>query len=152
METKSIGIKKGASIRDIMLSIVIGIFAFGAITSFVIQSANDKDISVSPVYNDTYNDLVTQQNEVDSLTTDIRNATSSLKEANIGDFAFFGLRGVLKVMLLPLNIIDIAVESFAKTFAITNMPDSVKNVISLCILIVIIFAVIKFVTSRATEA
>ena len=152
METKSIGIKKGASIRDIMLVIVMGIFAFGMIVNFIIQSANDKEITVSPVYNDTYNDLVTQQNKVDSLTTDIRNATSSLKEANIGDFAFFGLRGVLKVMLLPLNIIDIALESIAKTFSITGLPDSIKVVVTLCVLIIIIFAVIKFVTSRATEA
>jgi hypothetical protein len=152
METKSIGIKKGASIRDIMLVIVIGIFAFGAIVAFVTDNAQEKEITVDPQYNETYNSLLALQNRIDGLTTDIRNATSSLKEANIGDFAFFGLRGVLKVMLLPLNILDIAQESFATTFKVTGLPDSLKAVIALCILIVIIFAVIKFVTSRATEA
>ena len=153
METKElIRLKKGASIRDVMLIIIMFVGAFGLFFGFVQQNAENAGVEVDSKYNESYNRLLQKQNNVTVIVTDLTDSVKNLSEASIGDYAFFGLRGILKVMQLPIALMSIAPEAWSSIAILIPLPTEISFIITLGIMIVIIFAIIKFVTSRATEA
>lgn len=152
MEIKKLNRKGMVSIKEIMITIVIFVGAFGLFFTFIGDNAANSGVTIDSRYNDTYNNLTARQSEVTTLVTDLESAANKTTEAKIGDFAFFGLRGVLALMKLPLTLLNTATNAWGAIATILPIPKALSTMIALVILITILFAVIKFITSRGSDA
>lgn len=143
---------KGTTLTAISLMIVVGIFAFVALFAFISDNANQSGITIDERYNESYNKILEEQGNLSSLTVTIRDAGQAVSEARLGDFGFFGLKGILQVMLLPFGLLNIALDSVSIGLGVSDyIPPSVINAISLGVSIIIIFAVIAFLTQRQRD-
>ena len=149
---KLIKVKKGATIKDTMIIIVVFIAFFGVFYTFVGNNAQEAGVAIDSKYNDSYNRLLEKQQNVTVLLDDLSSASANLTEAKVGDFAFFGLRGVLQLMKLPLVLPSIIADAFSIVTVNVPMPTEIKFALGMVLLIVILFTIIKFVTSRGTDA
>lgn len=154
MEIKKLNLKKGASILDIFLVTMLFIFGFVAIMGWINSNAVESSIKIPNQYNDTLNSLNENQKGLDTNLADIRDNINDLKEAdNIAQVAFNGIKGVLALFKLPLQIIDPLFEIINQIFVIFYGID--KRIIIAIIsglTAVIIFAFLRFVTQRGNDA
>ena len=155
MEIKNI-IKKGASIRDTFLIIIISVFCFVAFFSFITQNAQESNISIPSNYNDSYNSLLEKQGELNESITAMRDLIPGIDETQQGDYGFFGLKGVLALMKAPFsatsNILNIGLESLNLGFSVFDfLPANVLVSITLAVTVIVVFAVITFITQRGKE-
>lgn len=151
MEIKKLN-KKGASIRDLLIVILGFVMAFGIIIGYTNQFANEGNATIDPQFNKSYTALKEQETGIKDLVYSMQNETKNLKEASLGDYAFFGIKGVLTLMQLPLKVVNIGYNSVGLvTPLFNNVPDSMKIFISLVMMVIVTFAIIKFITSRGQE-
>ena len=117
MEIKKL-IKKGATLKDTGIVIVLSVFFFMGIFAFISQTAVENDVEIPASINYTQTLLQTQQTQIQTTTNDMRDTISNLTEAGPGEFLFYGIRGFLAILKMPLTFIDAGVQS---VLAITNL-------------------------------
>ena len=153
MEIKKLEIKKGATIRDTFLVIILFVGAFGLIGLFANQTLSDSDVTINNSFNNSYSKLQENQQDTRNLLDEMRNSTAGLKEASIGDYAYFGIRGVVTLMQLPISLLSIGKDSISIVETeLPIVPEEIKYIAGAFVLILILFAIIKFVTNRGVEA
>lgn len=94
-----------------MLLIVMGIFT----GMYLWLDANSQDVAVpitDTIYNDTYTRLQDKQTSLDTTLGNFRDSIKDLTEpgANFG-ISWNGLLGLLGVFLIPLQFVDMGVET-----------------------------------------
>lgn len=152
-ERMKINFKKGATIRDTAMILILVIFGFVAIFNFVSQNAAENNIQLEPKYNQTQQDLISNQNKLSNLSTTIRNLIPGVDEAEGDNPGYFGLRGVLALMIAPLTIIDIALETSYIFLGFNEyLPPFVKDLITIALTIIISFTIITFITQRGKDS
>ena len=141
-----------ATIRDTSLIILFIIFSFTAIFYVIGANANSAGIPMDSKYNDSYNHLQADQQRLDSLSSDIKSLIGGVDEAKSGEFGFFGLRGVLGLLRAPVVIVDIAQSTFLSVIGLNEfIPDYIRTLINLGIAMIVVFAIIAFITQRGRE-
>jgi hypothetical protein len=91
--------------------------------------------------------------QFDTATKSFENLTQSAREADVGDFAYFGIRGMVAIMKAPLTLITVVrsgVESVSDLFSLWVPVIFIKAVAAI-MGIILLFAAIKFLTSRGQE-
>lgn len=154
METKKlIELKKGGTIRDLFIMIILAVGAFGMITLFANQNLQDAGVTINNSFNDSYNKMLESQTNTTKYFNEMRNATGRLSEATIGEYAYFGIKGVVTLMTLPIAMLSVAGDLYA-VFELETpvIPDPIKYAGLMIILIIILFSIIKFATNRGVEA
>jgi len=146
--------KNGVSILDVFLIVVMGIFCFGSFFFFVTTLASENDIDVPSRYNDSYQDMLDDQAEIQSTTEEIRDIMGDLEQAStIQQVAFNGILGVLALFKLPLKIINPVFSTLNLALDLFDIiPSTVIVSISIGILIILTFALLRFVTQRGNDA
>jgi len=157
MEIKNLKLiknKKGAKIIDIFIVMIIGIFCFGSFFLFTTTLANENDIDVPERYNESYQEMLNDQAILKQTTENLRDAVVDLSEAStVQQVAFNGILGVLALFKLPLDMIDPVFNTLEMTYSIFDeIPGTVIISIQIGILVILIFAFLRFVTQRGNDA
>jgi hypothetical protein len=152
MEIKNL-IKKGITIQSLLLTIVLGIFVIGGIYSFIQQNEIQAGLTPDPRFADMSNAVINTQGEIRNISFTFKSTAQAVTETNPGDFGYYGLKGLLSLMLLPFTIVGI-VDGFIN--AISNvdsiLPAGVRDAIILSITFIVIFAAIAFLTNRGKDS
>lgn len=152
MENKKLMIKNGATLKDTFLVIIGFIVAYGIMLAFITSSATQGGVTVDASYNTSYTKLQLDQQKLSNNTDEILSALSNVSEAKIGDFAYFGLKGMWAVFKSPFTLINIATDSIGiSTTLLDFIPDTIKGGITLGLLAIVLFAGIRFATSRNND-
>lgn len=142
-----------ATIKDMFVMMVIGVMGFGVMFLFVNQIAVDNGAVIDTRMNDTYMKIQNQSAQFDTVREQLADLANNASEAGIGDFAYFGIRGMVAIMKAPFSLVSTVfntVESVAGLFA-AYIPIQIITGIGAFAMIVVIFAAIKFLTSRGQE-
>ena len=145
-------IKKGASLKDTFLIIILGIFCVGTVFFFVGANADESGVTVDAKYNDSYNQLQDQQDLLSDKMDDLRNLFTGVDEAQSGSFGYFGLTGVVAIMKAPIQILNIAFTSLQLSYSFLDfIPTSALIAITLTVTCLIIFAITNVLLNRTRE-
>jgi hypothetical protein len=152
METKTI-IKKGVSLTDIGIVTLIGIFGAFVMWSFIGENISQAGITINDTYNDSFTRLEGKQVDLENNVDEIKSSMNNITEADSTiQSAWNGLKGVLAIIKLPLNMYDTAQGTFEISIAIFDfIPSIVKNTIAIAIGIIVVFAFFKLFTNRSTD-
>lgn len=143
-----------ATIKDAFVIIAMSIAAIGVIILFVTSIANDNGGAITDTrINTAYAELNQTASQFDATRQEIENMSNSIREADVGDFAYFGIRGMVDIMRMPLSLISfVRTGTSAVTHLFSNyVPISLLNAIGVVVGIIVLFAAIKFITSRGQE-
>jgi hypothetical protein len=135
--------------------ILIGIMLFGLFFHFLLENANDAGVTVEPKYNSTFNNLTGIQDDIDGLGVNIRDQLIKIKEAdNNVQAAFFGLIGMLAIFKLPIDLFDLGLRATEQTFMFLDIPGAgiVKSIVLVMVVIMISFALMRFIAQRGNDA
>lgn len=146
--------KRGVSIRDSFIFVILGIAGMVIMFTFITLNASEAGVFVPEKFNYTLSNLTATGNSVDALADNMRNAANSVKEAQIGDFAIFGIKGILNVMLIPFNLIGYVLGAMGASFTIFSeyVPEQVFDYGKILVAIILVFAVIRFISQRGNDA
>ena len=141
-----------ASIKDVFVIMTIAVCAIGIIVLFVQSQANDVGGTVDSRINNTVNNLNGYNSEFNNVRQQFENLSDAAREADVGDFAYFGIRGMVAIMKTPFLLIGTvksAIEAVGSVFDF--VPVQIINAIAVLGVIVLLFAAIRFLTSRGNE-
>jgi len=137
--------KSSATLGGILYAIIITISIFTA--TFLYIEANSEDVAApitNSIYNETYLRIKEKQNTLDKTINNFRNSISQVTEpgANFG-ISWNGLLGLLGVFLIPLQLIDISVETLNIIIApiAIVIPVWLLNILKISIIIFIILII-----------
>lgn len=144
-----------ATIKDMFVMMSIGVVGFGIIMLFVTQMAVDNGAggSIDSRLNDTYNKIQAQNDEFVIVQEKLQNLSNAAEEATFGDFAYFGIRGMVAIMKAPFSLVTVvisSVEGLSDLFS-AYIPVILIKAVAYIIGIIMLFAGIKFLTSRGQE-
>lgn len=152
MEDKKLRIKHGATLKDSYIVIIGFIMAFGIFVTFITHEASVANVTVDPSFNQSYSALQADQQGLQNTTNDLLSALSNVSEAKAGDFAYFGLKGMWAVFKTPFQILNIASDSVGVTSPLFGfLPPELKGGIVLIIIGIVVFAGVRFATSRNND-
>ena len=150
METKNMN--KYGSVRDSFIIVILAIACLVALFTFITKNADDAGVSIPANYTTDYNNLIAQQTKLDSQLNEIQDAAQNVTESQLGDYAFFGLKGIWALMRLPLKFINVATNSLSLSLNfVPAIPQEIKTAIELGIVVLLLFSIIAFMTSRGKE-
>jgi hypothetical protein len=154
MEIKKLETKKGVKIIDIFMVLLVGIFAFTGIFLFIQDNAEESGIEVDARYTDAFNNLSEEQEDIDELAKELRDSVQDIKEAdNAAQVAWNGMKGILAIFKLPLEIWDTAKTSFEIGLSMLDtIPAAPKAVILIALTVILVFAFLRFITQRGNDA
>lgn len=143
--------KKGASIKDSFLLMLIGVFGFIVVFNFISANAAQSGIDVPQPFLDAYSNASESLDLVESLSNDFQNV-QNVTEAEGDNPGYFGLRGILRIMKLPFELPNI-VWNFVNAIAGTQnyIPLWIINIALVGLITMITFAGIAFLANRAKE-
>ena len=145
--------KKGVKILDVMLTIVVAIFALGSVFLFILDNASEAGVTVPAHYNDTYNNLSRKQANLNTTAYELRDSVEDVTEAeSAAAVAWNGFKGMLELFKLPLQLLDTGLESLTLGLSFVDfIPGIALAAITLGITIIIVFAILRFFTQRGND-
>ena len=147
--------KKGeVTLTNVFVTTIIGILIFGAFLAFVNQSALESGVTVDSRYNDSYNRMLNAQSNLSATTNEIRDSMQDLTEAeDAASTAYFGLKGALALFKLPLQIINPVLETSSTVMDMLDfVPNSIIVTATIIFTLLIVFALLRFITQRSNNA
>ena len=110
MGIEKIMIKKSAgTLWGVVISLIILMGMFYGMYNFIDENATEANKTIDSVYQGTYTNLSASEARLDATQRSIKSGVSNLTEAEASfGSAWNGLKGLVAVVLLPLNFIDIA--------------------------------------------
>lgn len=154
MVFEKVRMKKGVGILEVMIVILISVFAIGAMMNFLIDNANEAGTVVDQRYNNSFNQLKAQEGNVSELTDNLKSAANNITEPdNALQVAFAGLKGAWQLVKLPITLVSIASETFNLFLDMIDwIPATVRNTAFIIITLVVLFAVIRLIFNRGNDA
>ena len=150
--------KKGASITNIIFTLLIGVFAMVAMFNFVVMNSNSAQLTVPTQYNDSFNELTAQQDELEQLSQNLTQGVNSLDEVDENfatGFAGFA-RGALSLFKAPVVLLSTASESLN---ILLNLPfislllhPIVISTLTIGVALIVILALVRFIAQRGNNA
>lgn len=147
-------IKKGVGILDFILIVVIGVLAFSVMFNWIVVNSNEAELNIDARYNDSFINLTENQLAMDTTTKQLRGSLNNITEAKgVVSTAFFGLRGMLAIFLLPLQIFDPVLETLSLAVDLLDfVPNGVKVAATIGLTVMLTFAFLRFFTQRSNDA
>lgn len=141
--------KKGASVKGVFLAALLAIFGFISVYYIIYEHASSAQIPVDSKYSSSFKVFNESQGEINSIAMDTRDYVGNLTESPVGVFSAYGVSGILKILLAPLRIVTITTKMVYAFFNINEfVPSYMIPLIITGILILIIFAIVGFITTR----
>lgn len=155
MENEKLRIKKGARIFDIMMVMVISFFVIIAFTQWITVNSAQGGLN-NTIDNQTRENLASlseKQSDLEDFYTDFKTtASNNITEAGVYEYAYFGLKAILGLMTLPFRLINIGTDSFSLlSDSIDFVPSEIRTALLMGLSIIIILAVVAFLTNRGRE-
>lgn len=143
MDIKKINKKGSLTLTSLIMGLIIAIGMFSAFFLFFNQQVELNGGIIDDKYNETYNLLIEEQNQIDSNVDDIRNNVASIKEAdNTFLAAWNGFKALGATLLLPISFID---SSWNVVTAFLFSTDILPTQQQVLILIAIVAAVVLLI-------
>jgi len=140
-------IRKSATLTAIIFSIILVFGIFTGCYLWINWNADDSGVVLDSKYSAAYNETLLQQTELNNTITKIRDSFDKVTEpTSIYSVAFNGLKGLLYVVLLPIQIIDVAVSTYLNIATLVELPAWIKILITLSIttiIVLVVFALLK---------
>jgi len=140
-------IRKNATLTSIIFSIILAFAIFTGCYLWISWNASDSGVVLDSKYNESYAELNNQQNDLNSTITDIRDSFDAVTEpTSIYSVAFNGLKGLLSVVKLPVQMVGIAVSTYLNIGTLVELPNWARILIILSIttiVILVVFALLK---------
>lgn len=138
--------KSESTLAGITFSILIAIAFFTAGFLWISQNSTESGKPVDAMYNTSYTQLQNQTTELSSTITELRNTADDLVEPdNTFAIAWNGLKGLLKLFQIPLQLINIGWQSYQ--LLITPLagliPVWLINLLAIGIIAFIIFIIVS---------
>ena len=136
--------KRGSTMTSIVLSMLIVIGIFSGYYLFFVEQMDNYGATLDDKYNDTYQLLLEEQNDIDAQITNIRTNINEVEEAS-NDFlaAIAGFKGLGAALLLLPLFVDSSFNVFTAVFFSTDViPTPVQNLLIIGLIALIIFVVI----------
>jgi hypothetical protein len=112
MVTKKIK-KSESTLAGLTFSILIAIVLFTGFFYWISANAVESGREVDEMYNTSFTGLQTELTNLSTTINQIRDAASDITEPKEGFLtAWNGLKGLLNIFRIPLNLIDIAWQSY----------------------------------------
>lgn len=144
--------KKGASVQSILLTVVIGLFVLIGLYQFISENENQANIDPDPRFANAFSNLSASQKSIETFASNMKNLSQSVREGDPTDFGYYGFKGILSLMILPFNLIDIIGGIISEVSGLNDIiPPIVINTILLTITIILLFAGISFLTNRGKD-
>ena len=144
--------KKGSTIKDMFMIMIMGVAAMGVIFLFVSDIAVESGGEVPSDLNKSYQEMTAINNNFSAATDNFANLSNSVQEATLGDYAYFGLKGILAIMKTPFTLLTSVKSSIGIMGDIfPYVPDIIVSAIAMIAFIIFLFAAVKFLTSRGVE-
>ena len=137
--------KSQTSLAGITFAIIIAIVIFTAAFYWIQTNATESGRPVDSMYNESFTNLQNEQNNLSDTITDLRNSASNITEADsIFSVAWNGLKGLVNIFTIPLQLVTIGWQSFE---VITSplagiIPEWLLVLIRIGIIAIIIFVII----------
>lgn len=136
-------IRKNATLTGIIFSIILAFAIFTGCYLWINYNTTNSGITLDSKYNDSYTEILVQQNTLENTTTEIRDSFDKVIEpSGIFSVAFNGLKGLLSVIKLPVQFVGIAVATYLNIGTLVALPDWVNFLIILSITTIIILVIL----------
>ena len=154
---KNLEFKKGVTVLAFFVSALVFILMFGLLFNFVIGNAGDVGLEVEDSINESYQNMLASRGQINETSYKIQTALKAISEApNTASVAWNGLKGVLTLVLLPLDMINPILGLFDYSLTITSqfthIPPDIIITITIILLVLFVFAMIRFVMNRGNDA
>lgn len=134
---------KKATITGIFFSIILVFAIFAGFYAWIDLNAKDSGVTIDAKYSNISDELNVQQDNLDKTITEIRNATENIVEPESGFLqAMNGLKGLLSVLKLPLNILGVSGEIYYISSDLIEPSTWVKSLALLSIIALIILVIV----------
>lgn len=149
MDNKRIKLQKSAaSFTTIFLVMILGFTIIGGAFYFMTAGAERYGAIIPDVQNETFTDLQTSQNALESNIQNISNSVGNItvQTGLLQTFwnSFVGLGAILQ---LPISLIDVGITSTSTLLLGTDVvPPWMKSLIKMLIIILIILAIVAAMT------
>lgn len=145
MGSQKIMFKKSAgTLWGIVIALIIVMAMFYGMYNFIDENATEANKTISSVYQGTYTNLSAAEDRLQTTQNQIQSGVNNLTEADASfASAWNGLKGLIAVVKLPLNFIDIsaAVTEGMIESSMGVLPSWSLNLIKLAIAMFILFVV-----------
>ena len=138
--------KRGTmTMTGLILTIILVMGLFYGTFNYVSSNYESADITVPLNYTDSYGDLQTAQDDLDTNIEDIKGAAQAISEAdgNVVFVAWNGLTGLAYTLRLFLGVIDIGVATWNAILpGLGFLPPWVKILAEMAIIITIVLVIV----------
>lgn len=145
MGFKKIMFKKSAgTLWGVVIGLILVMAMFYGMYSFIDLNATEANKSIDSVYQGTYTNLSAAELRLETTQNQIQSGVNNITEADASfATAWNGLKGLIAVVKLPLNFIDIsaAVTEGMIESSMGILPSWALNLIKLAIAMFILFIV-----------
>lgn len=142
--------KKGAvTLTTIFVLAILGFAIMNMAYNFMSSGIGVyDDINLTSQKNDSFNRLISQQEELDDNINDIKDAAGNISiQTGVTQFLWNSFRGLGSILLLPYTIVNVAVESTTTMLGITEfVPPWIQTLMVLAIIVLIVFVILSAVT------
>ena len=136
-------LKKSVTLTAIVMSLLIGIGIFTGMYMWLNTNSSDSGITIDSSYANVSNELNNQRDNLDSYFIGIQSDLNKVVEADsIYLAAINGFKGLGKILLSPVKIVDYVLSSFLAILRITQVPQFVKTLLSIGIIGLIVLVVV----------
>ena len=105
--------KSESTLAGVTFSILIAIAIFTAMFLWVDLNATESGRTIDAMYNTSYVQLQNQSNQLSNTITELRDTADDLTEPdNTFAIAWNGLKGLLSLFKIPLQIVNIGWQSY----------------------------------------
>lgn len=147
MDNKKINRKGQVSITVIVMTMLVAFAVMFAGMNFITNGVNEYNVTMTDTQEQAFIQLNDSQEDLTTEIEDIRDSTSTL-ELQSG-FAFWNaFKGLGNILLLPLNLINIATNSVAAIFLGTDnaLPLWVQTLLTTAVIALIVLVIVSALT------
>jgi Mg2+/citrate symporter len=138
--------RKSATLTGIVISMVLAIGIFIGLFTWLNTNASDSGVPIDPMYSNVQSNLSTKSTDLKRYFDDTKNNLTGVVEAeNIYYAAINGFKGVGKILLSPVVILDYALMSWANIRILIEFPDWARMLVEVAILAVIVLLIVAIV-------
>lgn len=150
--TSLIKIKKGASIKDYLIVMMLFVVGFTVVYNYIFANVSQAGIAMDSDFNRSYQRYLATQGNITELTQDLRDSADDVQEAGGTEVAFFGLNGILGLMKTSLGAIPVLSDLMANVQeSLSFIPIEISNALIAMGAFLLVMTIIAFLTQRGRE-
>lgn len=151
MDFKKINKKGSSNMLEIIVGMIIVIGIFSGFILFYNDQLEQNSATLDPKYNDTYNDLLEVQSNLDTRVNKIKDSISDAQEAESGFIASInGFKGIGESMLLLRDFTGDTIDVTESLLISTDViPSWVQSLIVILLIILVVFIIIDIIIGRS---